>query len=322
MTEENTSPATIMVVDDNPMNLVLLDRILSSNGYAVIKSKGTKVIQTCEKNPPDMILLDIAMPEMDGHEVCECLKRQEVLKEIPIIFISTLDTTDDKVKALSAGGVDYITKPFQDDEVLARIEIHLKLRNLQKQLTHQNTILQDEISRRLEAERELIVRATTDPLTNISNRRHFFETATKELSRTKRAKQPFSVIMIDIDYFKKLNDTYGHFVGDQVLICFAEICQDNLRDYDLLARYGGEEFVILLPNTDRQQAHIIAERLRSKVAETNMKIDNNSITITISLGVCCTNGDIPIQLTKVVARADRSLYQSKQDGRNRVSLCE
>ena len=323
MTEENDPLATIMVVDDNQMNLLLLDRILRSSCYDVVLiSESAKVISTCEANPPDMIILDISMPKMDGHEVCESLKSNEGLREIPVIFISALDTTDDKVKALGAGGVDYITKPFQDDEVLARIGIHLKLRNLQKQLAEQNVVLKKEVNRRMKAEKELFVQATTDPLTNIFNRRHFFEVAAKELSIPKRVDQPFSVIMIDIDHFKKFNDTYGHCIGDQVLIHFAEICQKNLREYDLLARYGGEEFVILLPKTDKQQAQVIAERLRTQVADTNMTIENNAVSITISLGVCSTSGDSPIDLTDIVEKADEALYRSKQSGRNRVSLCE
>ena len=211
--------ATILVVDDTPLNVILLDRLLKSAGYRVNQAEqGFAALDSARSDPPDMVLLDINMPGMSGYDVCRELKADERLKDIPIIFISALSDTMDKVMALSVGGVDYVTKPFQAEEVLARIETHLKIRNLQKELEAKNN--------------ELLHLAATDPLTKVFNRRHFFELASRELSRARRTKDVFSVILMDIDHFKKVNDSYGHIAGDQTLIRFAEICRENLRQYD------------------------------------------------------------------------------------------
>jgi len=231
---------TILVVDDTQLNVILLDRLLKNEGYQVLQAERGKIaLDIARQNVIDMVLLDINMPGIDGYEVCRQLKADERLKDIPVIFISALSDTMDKVTALSVGGVDYITKPFQAEEVLARIDTHLKIRNLQQELELKNAVLEAEILRREEAEKELTILAATDPLTKVFNRRHFFEFATRELSRANRTKVSFSIMMADIDHFKKVNDSYGHLIGDQVLIRFTEICQENLRHYDVLARYGG-----------------------------------------------------------------------------------
>jgi len=223
----------------------------------------------------------------------------------------------DKVTALSVGGVDYITKPFQAEEVLARIDTHLKIRNLQQELELKNAVLEAEILRREEAEKELTILAATDPLTKVFNRRHFFEFATRELSRANRTKVSFSIMMADIDHFKKVNDSYGHLIGDQVLIRFTEICQENLRHYDVLARYGGEEFVILLPETGIHEAIEIAERIRTKIEAAEMTFGGHEFSITTSLGVANIEdeGEVPLEI--ILDRADQALYQAKQNGRNK-----
>jgi diguanylate cyclase (GGDEF)-like protein len=322
-TEINQSSANIMVVDDNRLNLILLERVLKDKGYDVcLIDDASQVIDTAEKVFPDLILLDFAMPVMDGYEVCKILKNNEMLRDIPVIFISAMSDTDDKVKALSVGAVDYVTKPFHDDEVLARIVTHLKIRNLQKQLEEKNTALEGEINRRREAEAELRIKAVTDPLTNIYNRRYFFELATKEFSRSRREGETFSIIMIDIDYFKNVNDSYGHLIGDQTLIRFSEICLANIREYDILARYGGEEFVILLPQTDADQALALAERLRDSVEKTPLEFGEIIVSITASFGISGSNKDMPLALDKILDRADQALYWSKKAGRNRISVWE
>jgi diguanylate cyclase (GGDEF)-like protein len=308
----------ILVVDDTQLNIILLDRLLKNEGYQVLQAeRGNIALDIARKNYLDMVLLDINMPGMDGYEVCRQLKADEKLKDIPVIFISALSDTMDKVMALSVGGVDYITKPFQAEEVLARIETHLKISNLQKELELKNTKLQDEITRREEAEKELTILAATDPLTKVFNRRHFFEFATRELSRANRTNVSFSIIMADIDHFKNVNDNYGHLIGDQVLIRFTKICQENLRHYDVLARYGGEEFVILLPETGIREAVEIAERLRSKIETAVMKFGGHEVSITTSLGIASTADEGELTLEVILDRADQVLYQAKQNGRNK-----
>jgi diguanylate cyclase (GGDEF)-like protein len=311
------SEATILVVDDNQLNVVLLDRLLTNEGYRVISAYlGEDALDKARNKNPDLILLDIEMPHMDGYEVCRRLKEDCLLQDIPVIFISALSETDDKVRALSAGGVDYVTKPFKAEEVLARIAIHLKIRNLQKQLEEQNSLLEAEILRRKEIESHLKHIATTDSLTKVYNRRHFYELASKELSRSIRTKIPLSVIMLDIDHFKKVNDSYGHLVGDQVLIRFVQICQQNLRTYDILCRYGGEEFAVLLPDTEINQAPIVAERLRKAIESTELIINSQSIFITASFGIANLDLDNELSLESILDRADQALYKSKQLGRN------
>lgn len=314
------SKTTILVVDDTQLNVVLLDRILTKEGYGVICAyRGEVALDEARNKCPDLILLDIEMPGMDGFEVCKRLKEDNLLQDIPVIFISALSDTDDKVRALSEGGVDYITKPIQAEDVLARIAIHLKIRNLQKQLEEQNSLLEAEILRRKETESHLQLIASTDSLTEVYNRRYFFELGLKEVSRSMRTQMPLSAIMLDIDHFKKINDSYGHLVGDQVLIRFVQICKQNLRTYDILCRYGGEEFSVLLPDTDINQASIVAERLRNAVESTGMNIYNHSIFITASFGIANLDLENEISLESILDRADQALYKSKQRGRNCVS---
>jgi diguanylate cyclase (GGDEF)-like protein len=315
------SPPTILVVDDTQNNVTILERLLTSEGYQVISAyRGNTALNLAEKHHPDLILLDIGMPIMDGHEVCSRLKASEKTNDIPVIFISAFSDTEEIVKALSVGGVDYVTKPFQIEEVLARIAIHIQIRYLQKLLEEKNTILEAEIQRRKKVENQLKILAATDPLTKIYNRRQFFELAMNEYSRSRRSGKPLSIIMIDIDHFKKVNDTYGHLVGDQVLIYFAQLLKKCIRAYDLLGRYGGEEFVVMLPETNNQLAVMIAERLRTFTEKTVLPVKSHKISITASFGVSSNNKDSELPLEAILHRADQALYKSKQDGRNKVSF--
>ena len=319
MSSTDSTP-TILVVDDNQLNVVILDRILTSEGYRVICAyQGEVALDEARNKHPDLILLDINMPHMDGYEVCKRLKEDNLLQDIPVIFISALSEIDEKVRALSAGGVDFVSKPFQAKEVLARIAIHLKIRVLQKTLEEKNKALEVEIQQRKEIESNLKRIATTDSLTNVFTRRHFFELASTELSRSLRTMVPLSVIMMDIDHFKQVNDLYGHLIGDQVLIQFAQICKENLRKYDIICRYGGEEFAVLLPATDIDQAVIIAKRLREKVESTELIVNDQSIFITTSFGVANHDLSTELPLEIILDRADQALYRSKQHGRNCVT---
>jgi diguanylate cyclase (GGDEF)-like protein len=311
----------VLLVDDNTNNLLLVERILKSEGYLVhSETSSMNALAVAEKKPPDLILLDISMPVIDGYEVCQRLKGMENLKDVPVIFLSAMSDVFDKVKAFSVGGVDYITKPIELEEFLARIQNHLRIGILQKQLEEKNAILEAEIARRSKAEEDLKHIAATDPLTKIFNRRSFFDLAEKELSRSQRFNTALSVVMVDIDHFKNVNDTYGHILGDQVLIAFAELCQKNLRQYDIFARYGGEEFIVLLPETDISQAMVIAKRLQTMVAGTQIAFNGDKVSITISLGVSSNEGELSLTLDQLVDRADQALYSSKQSGRNKVSL--
>ncbi|WP_052314997.1 response regulator [Thiocystis violascens] len=211
-----TAPPTILVVDDTPGNLDLLGRILTDAGYRVRQLPcGELALTSARTAPPDLILLDIRMPGLDGFEVCQRLKEEAITAEIPILFISALQDAGDKVRAFAAGGLDYITKPFQTEEVLARVATHLRLSALQRRLELQN--------------RELERLATTDPLTGILNRRSFTDYGLHYLAHANRYGRPFGLIMFDIDKFKAVNDCHGHGVGDKVLVVVTERIRACLR---------------------------------------------------------------------------------------------
>jgi len=217
------------------------------------------------------------------------------------------------------GGIDYIPKPFETEEVLVRVQTHLKIHGLQTQLEEKTTNLEAEIARRIEAEEGLVELASLDSLTGIYNRRAFFELAEKELARAQRYRSVITLLMMDIDHFKRVNDSYGHLAGDQTLVAFAAFCKRNLRSFDLIARYGGEEFIVLLPRTDSQSGKSVAERLRKAVTETEFDYEGENIPIKISIGVASLKKGEEVTLSALIERADQALYQAKHTGRNRVN---
>ncbi len=504
-TQQSPHPkGDILIVDDMAANLRLLSRMLTDQGYKVrAVTSGSRALTATQAVCPDLVLLDIRMPDMDGYAVCASLKADAQTRDIPIIFISALNEADDKVQAFQVGGVDYITKPFQFAEVLARVETHLTLRRTQQQLRlanqtleerldeldQANLILQQEIKHRRQAEalerqrtqelealhttlaeisseldltrllraileravaligatdgqlslydegrndlrilttynvrqdygtgwpviapesadtvlttrqpliineyysangtgpdrsnmaphavllvpllagsrfigiigigdtnsertfttnnaellnlfaqqatiaiknaqlfNEVQTLATTDPLTGLFNRRHFFELAYHELDRARRTRYPVSVIMLDVDHFKQVNDLHGHLIGDQVLQGVAAGCRKFLRAGDVLGRYGGEEFIILLPDTTLDQAAQVAERLRRNLSVMTIENANEQISVTISLGIATLDGaKDDLGLDMLLSHADQALYTAKQSGRNRVVCWE
>jgi diguanylate cyclase (GGDEF)-like protein len=300
----------ILVVDDTHDNLRLLANILNEQGYQVRPvPQGSRAIAAAQSKPPDLVLLDIMMPGMDGYAVCEALKADERTRDIPIIFISALNETFDKVKAFSLGGVDYITKPFQSEEVLARVKTHITIRKLQQELEDRN--------------RELDRLVNIDGLTQIANRRYFDTYLEHEWRRLAREQQPLSLIFLDIDYFKLYNDHYGHQAGDECLKQVAQVFEHVARrPADLAARYGGEEFVILLPNTDERGAQHLAEEIQENLQQ--LAIPHGSSTassyVTCSIGIACTTPTPAASVEIFVATADEAVYQAKNQGRNQTVL--
>lgn len=323
-TQEN-----ILIVDDTPNNLRLLSTMLTEQGYKVRSViNGKMALTAAQAAPPDLILLDINMPLMTGYEICQKLKSIEITNEIPVIFISALDEVLDKVKAFSVGGVDYITKPFQLEEVLVRVQNQLALRRLSKRLQEQNALLQKEIHERKivqaaleKANQELKRLATLDGLTQVANRRRFDEYLLQEWRRLKREQCYLSLIMCDVDYFKCFNDTYGHQAGDDCLRKVAQAIGTNVkRPADLVARYGGEEFAIILPNTHPDGAIVIAQYMHEAIYQLQILNLHSSVSqyVTLSIGVSgiIPNGNhTPEDLIAVV---DKALYQAKQQGRNQT----
>ncbi len=310
----------ILIVDDTPENLSVLRQILTREGHRVRPAlSGEIALKTVQAELPDLILLDILMPGMDGYQVCQRLKASESTRDIPIIFISALNDIDDKMKAFSAGCVDYISKPFQSEEILARVHTHLALRRQQEVLALQNRQLQEKNALISEQAARLRDLASRDSLTGLSNRREFLEKARAEHKRFERNGRPFAVVLLDIDHFKKVNDTHGHDCGDAVLTGVARTLERNLRQQDVVARWGGEEFICLLPETDLAGARKAAEKLRLGLAGATHSCAGAEVSLTATLGVSMLDG--VDSLEECIKRADRALYRGKRQGRNQV-ICD
>lgn len=300
---EHFKQQTILIVDDSSFHSAYLSDILIDQYQIVIATNGKDSLEIAySQNPPDLILLDVVMPEMDGYEVCKRLKSVTSTKDIPIIFITGKIEEDDEIQGFTLGAVDYISKPFNPIIVKARIKTHMKLKMYRDYL--------ESIS-------------YMDGLTNIPNRRRFDEQLELMWNLAKREKQVISLIMMDIDNFKAFNDIYGHQAGDECLIQVAQqLYTTFLRKTDFVGRYGGEEFVCILPNTSLENSFLIAEKMRERVMELEINHDGCPLTniVTISLGVSSCLPEKDSTLNKLIEQADNALYQSKKSGRNKVSI--
>lgn len=441
------SDGTILIVDELHENVSILSRILANQGYTVqTADNGVRAIHQAQSSKLDLILLNINLPEMDGVETCKRLKQDDRTRDIPVIFISELNGVEDKLKAFNAGGVDYILKPFEREEVLARVETHManlhlrvELQSANRELTarldelshsqehlrekqmrldafmnalpnllfiydekgryleiiaNENSLLRaeadklkghlirelmpprvavtmmnaiqkaietektqvieyhipvlaggkrwfegrislmekradghskviflaTEISERVQLYQEVQRLANQDPLTACFNRRHFMTLAEQELQRAIRYKRPICLIMLDIDEFKKVNDIYGHQMGDQVLCGLVKLCQKSLRSSDRLGRYGGEEFIIMMPETVAEGGLKAAERLQEKIEKLKIASIKTKLAITVSMGVASLDSDFSKTQTldMLIKRADLALYAAKAAGRNTV----
>jgi diguanylate cyclase (GGDEF)-like protein len=246
------------------------------------------------------------------------LKADQRTKDIPVIFLSALNEVLDKVKAFKEGGVDFITKPFQVEEVLARVKTHVTLRTQQRALSLQNQELVQKNAFIIEQTKKLELLATRDFLTGLSNRRDFLNRAGQEEKRFNRTGRPFALILIDIDHFKRVNDTYGHACGDKVLTNVSRCLERALRAQDILGRWGGEEFICLLPETPVDGARCAAEKIRSDVENLEHDCIDVGLSVTVTLGLCTYDGSCAIE--ECIRRTDDALYIGKDQGRNQVVL--
>ena len=318
MTPISNEPPTILIVDDYPANLrVLLDSLKTSGWKVIVATNGESALRQANFAAPDAILLDVMMPDMDGFDTCRRLKQQANTKNIPDIFMTALSDIIDKLNGFQAGGVDYITKPFDMYELTARIKAHVELKRTQEQLRQANRELQEANQGLLRYQQQLERMARIDPLTELANRRDMLERLEQEQKRSERAASVFAVILCDIDDFKRVNDTYGHDCGDAALIMIAKLLRANIRTHDLAARWGGEEFLLLLPDTDAAQAAALAERIRSAVAAMTFAHCGQLIALTMTFGVSMHRA---AGIHACLKEADLALYQGKAQGKNRVVL--
>ncbi len=295
----------VLVIDDNAVIKRLASMLLIKKGFAVeVAANGTDGIHLAHSFDPHVILLDVMMPEIDGYEVCRSLKSDDRTKDIPIIMLTSKAEIVDKVKGLELGAADYVQKPFDHEELQARVATQVKMKILWDELQEKNKLLEELVKK--------------DGLTELYNHRYFHDRMVEEFSRCKRYGLSVCCVLMDIDFFKKINDTYGHQAGDEILHKLGQIIQANIRDVDIAARYGGEEFALILPHTRLANAVKFSERLRENVEATDFLFSGNSIKVTVSLGVACLPENDPKTHTDLIRFADDALYAAKTAGRNRV----
>jgi diguanylate cyclase (GGDEF)-like protein len=335
----NLNKKDILIIDDNIDNLRVLSSLLAKQGYNVRKALNWQMaFTTCQTALPDLILLDIMMPELDGYEVCQRLKSNDLTADIPVIFISSLDDVFDKVKAFKIGGVDYITKPFEFEEVLVRVQNHLALRAAHQEIVNLNKELekrvkertqdledalqtvQQEINSREQLQTKLLEIVLHDPLTGLPNRVLFSRRLEKSLSRAKEEPDyQFALLFLDCDRFKVVNDSLGHLVGDELLKAIANRLQDSLSPFEILARLGGDEFGIILENiTDINMAIQIAERILKNLSVA-FKLSRYEVFMNASIGINWGNKDYR-KPEYLLRDADTAMYRAKALGRARYHV--
>jgi two-component system, cell cycle response regulator len=303
----------VLFVEDEATTAMIVQRLLQSAGYEVtVAQNGLEALDYLEKQHYPIVLTDWEMPEMDGAELCKQIRRRNYGGYTYTILLTSRTGRDNILEGLDAGADDYLTKPLDEAELLARLKTAHRVVALEQRLRAAG----------LEAMRM----ATTDPLTQVYNRRHLMSELSAELERSRRTGAPVSVIMTDIDNFKKVNDRYGHQMGDSVLKTFADTLTGCCRpQVDWVARYGGEEFVIVLPATGREGAEVLAERIRARVESTRIEGSRYALSITASFGVACDQRAWPSPVTaaeNLLEVADQCLYKSKHGGRNQVTASD
>jgi diguanylate cyclase (GGDEF)-like protein len=308
--EMEEKPLTILVADDEPVNRALIQRRLEREGYRVLTAQnGSEAVEKTKDALPDLVILDVMMPEMDGMDACRLIKEDEKTRDIPIIFLSARDETEMKVSGLTLGANDYISKPFKAEELLARVHVAIRLKRERDRLRTSA----EEATIRAEVAQE---RAMTDALTGLLNRYGLQHIVAREHAEARRYNRPLSCLMIDLDNFKTINDTYGHAAGDLALRQVAGILSEAVRGSDTVFRYGGEEFLVLLPETDLEGAAALGEKIRATASSRPFGDGENVFNLTLSAGASslCDNESG----NDMIARADMALYQAKEQGRNRV----
>jgi two-component system cell cycle response regulator len=298
-------PIRILILDDDASVRQLLARMIDESGYTpVVASNWTEALKLYREGNPDLILLDVMMPGMDGYKVAS-LFRREGGKFVPIILLTALEDLESKRRGMAAGADDFLTKPVGSLELQIRVNSMLRIK-----------VLTDELA---QANARLAQLAVTDALTGLHNRRFLYQQLEREFARAQRYCHPLSCLLLDIDHFKLVNDGFGHQTGDRVLVLVGQVLLGAIRNTDLAGRCGGEEFMILAPETTHEQAVIVAERVRTRLAEQGVA-GGEVPPVTISIGVASTDHPQASSPEELVRLADQALYRAKSEGRNRVAV--
>jgi two-component system cell cycle response regulator len=297
------APVVLVAEDSRTLRSILRGQ-LREHGYRVVEAHdGAEAVTVCRQERPDVVLLDVEMPLMDGHLVLASIKRDPALVDVPVVFVTARVTTEDVVQGLDLGAHDYLRKPFEPSELLARVHAALRTKRLQDELRVRNAEL-DQVSR-------------TDALTGLHNRRHLEERLAEYVSLLKRHGGELGVVLLDVDRFKRVNDEHGHAAGDAVLRILAGRVRESLRAEDVPGRWGGEEFLVLLPATGIDGTASVAERVRHSVARDPFQLSGIELAVTVSVGAAAGVED---GWEGLVRRADTCMYAAKEGGRNRVEV--
>lgn len=297
----------VLVVDDSPFSRKLLERALSDQPYSLMFAKdGKSALQLFKEHRPAMVITDWMLPDSSGPELCERIRAESVGSYIYIILLTSMTEKEDIVKGLSSGADDYLTKPFDRGELLARIGVGRRTIDLHREIDSKNKLLE--------------AMAHTDPLTGLPNRRAIEEWAERQLRGAARHGYSLWAVHADLDSFKTINDSYGHEAGDQVLREFAAILKESTRASDISGRMGGDEFLLVLTHVEEDQIRLTVERLREKFASKKFSFGGESTSVTASFGVCGFHGKEPPEFSHLVRQADKALYAAKHAGRNQIKI--
>ncbi len=294
----------LLVVDDQAANIQALYQVFHADHQIFMATNGLEALDVCREQQPDLVLLDVVMPGMDGYEVCIQLKADAATRDIPVIFVTARDDELAETRGLASGAVDFIAKPINPAVVRARVKTHLTLK------------AQSDLLREL---------AFSDGLTGVANRRHFDTRFASEWRRSLRSRTPLTLMLVDVDFFKRYNDVYGHQAGDDCLRIVAGCIAASLRrPGDLLARYGGEEFACLLPETGTAGAGMLAQALEAAVRGLALPHPGSGATgvVTVSVGVAVKGPEAAGKAEHLLALADTKLYEAKAGGRARIAIGE
>ena len=297
----------VLVADDDKISRLFLKDLLTEWGYEVLEAgDGERAWQILKEESPCLLLMDWVMPKIDGPELCRRLRVSDDENYHYVILLTGRDRKDDVIEGLEAGADDYITKPFVPQELEMRLRVGRRILELQHSLQEA-----------LEGQR---YQAQHDPLTGILNRGEIVKVLERELNRAERQYSKLTIMMADLDHFKKINDTFGHAAGDAVLVEVAQRMRKALRIYDTVGRYGGEEFLLMLPGCEVDEARLIANRILNSINSQPVMFQNTAIAVTISLGLTINKIGEHTDLTDIVQTADSAMYQAKQNGRNRFEI--